>query len=215
MPQEKIKDIVIIGSGGLAKEVALLITEGNKVKKKYRLLGFVGKEKTNKNSQHPVIMTDLDILNWKKPLSVAFGIGSSEIVATLVKKYSQNLSLNFPNLYHPSVLCDRDQIKIGQGNIFCANVILTVDIKIGSFNYFNLCVTVGHDAIIGNFNMINPSVNISGGVKINNNVMIGTGTQILQYKNINSFISVGAGSVVTKNLDTKGVYLGIPARIKE
>ena len=35
------KDIVIIGSGGLAKEVVFLIEEINKIENKWKILGFI------------------------------------------------------------------------------------------------------------------------------------------------------------------------------
>ena len=48
--------------------------------------------------------------------------------------------------------------------------------------------------------------------KIGNNVIIGSNSTILPV-NISQDIVVGAGSVVTKDLKTKGIYAGNPARL--
>tara|TARA_B100000315_G_C14393398_1_gene503071 strand:- start:126 stop:587 length:462 start_codon:yes stop_codon:yes gene_type:complete len=47
---------------------------------------------------------------------------------------------------------------------------------------------------------------------VGNNVIIGSNSTILPVK-ISSNIVVGAGSVVTKNLQTKGIYAGNPAKL--
>jgi len=47
---------------------------------------------------------------------------------------------------------------------------------------------------------------------VGNNVVIGSNSTILPVK-INSDIVIGAGSVVTKNLKTKGIYAGNPAKL--
>ena len=210
-----IENIVIIGASGLAKEVAFLIEDINKDKKQWNVLGFidendkhVGLEINNK----PIIGTDSWILKQNKSINIAFGIGSSHLIKKISTEFMDNNLLKFPNLIHPNVIGDWNNISFGVGNIICAGNIFTTSIHIGNFNYFNLSCTLGHDSIIGNYNVINPTVNISGGVEMEDEILLGTGSQILQYKNICSNCIVGAGSVVTKNLEEKGVYIGTPAK---
>jgi len=205
------KDIVIIGSGGFAKELAFLIEDINKVHAQWNVLGYIDNQNETSTSKYSVVYNDDELLNTKKPIAVAFGIGSPELIKKLTEKFKTNPLISFPNIIHPSVIGDFGFIKIGEGNILCARNIFTTDIEIGSFNIFNLNNTIGHDVKIGDFNIINPSVNISGGVVINDQTLIGTGTQILQYKNIVSMSVIGAGSVVTKNITEAGVYVGSPA----
>jgi sugar O-acyltransferase (sialic acid O-acetyltransferase NeuD family) len=210
-----IEDIVIIGASGLAKEVAFLIEDINKDKKQWNVLGFidgndkhVGLEINNK----PIIGTDNWIINQNKSINIAFGIGSPQLIKKLSTLFTGNNLLKFPNLIHPNVIGDWNNISFGVGNIICAGNVFTTSIHIGNFNYLNLSCTLGHDSIIGNYNVINPTVNISGGVEMGDEILLGTGSQILQYKKICSNCVVGAGSVVTKNLEEKGVYIGTPAK---
>ena len=209
------KNIVIIGSGGLAKEVAFLIEDINKNKMEWNLEGFIANDYTEalENNKYNIIGNDKWLIEQTRDLYVVFGIGSPQLIEKLAEKYLKNTSLKFPNLIHPNVVGDWDNILLGRGNIICAGNIFTTMISIGSFNYFNLSCTVGHDTTFGNFNIINPSANISGGVCINNSILIGTGTQILQYKSLCDNCIVGAGSVVARDLEVRGTYIGIPAKI--
>ena len=206
------KNIVIVGSGGFAKEVAFLIEEINKKEKQWNLLGFIDKEVGKNNGKYKIFQNDSWLEKTKDKISVVFGVGDNNLIQKLSDKFQLNQNLNFPNLKHPDIIGDWERIKLGKGNIFAAGNILTTDIEIGSFNIFNLDCTVGHDTVIGNYNIFNPSTNISGGISIENKVMIGTGTQILQYLKICSATIIGAGAVVTKNISQSGVYVGSPAR---
>lgn len=206
------KDIVILGSGGFAKEVAFLLEDLNKHEKQYNIIGYVDKEPDSETGKYKVIGDDELLININRDISVAIGIGNPPVIKKLITNLSNNRNITFPNLIHPSVIADWERIELGQGNIICAGNIFTTDIKIGSFNIFNLSCTLGHDAVIGNFNVVNPTANLSGGINIGNQNLIGTGVQILQYVRIGDEAIIGAGAVASKDLSDPGVYVGIPAK---
>ena len=139
-------------------------------------------------------------------------MGDPKFIKRLRSKLKKNENLCFPNLIHPNAIGDWENINMGIGNIISAATVFTTDITVGSFNLFNLSCTVGHDCIIGDCNVINPTVNISGSVVLENEILLGTGSQILQSKHICSGCIVGAGAVVSKSIEEKGVYVGVPAR---
>ncbi len=206
------KKIVIIGSSGFAKEVAFLIEEINKVNQEWQLLGFIDSEPQNLHGSYQVINDDAGLATTNSPLHVAIGIGDPVLINKLYNRFKTNKHLIFPNLIHPSVIGDWDNIKIGEGNILTAGVTMTTDISIGNCNIFNLNCTVGHDCTIGNYNVFNPTVNLSGGLIIENSILIGTGAQVLQYKKICSNTILGAGAVLTKDILESGVFVGSPAK---
>ena len=49
-------------------------------------------------------------------MSIVFGIGNQSIRKKLYHKYKKNLFINYPNLTHPNVVCDKDNIILGLGN---------------------------------------------------------------------------------------------------
>ena len=80
------KDIVIIGAGGLAKEVAFLLGQINENKKEWNIIGFVDKDDTTiglKKGHYEVIGSDRCLMKYEKKLDVAFGIGDPVITKRL------------------------------------------------------------------------------------------------------------------------------------
>lgn len=212
----KTKDIVIIGAGGLASEVAFLINEINAQNFKWNLIGFIDQNKTNvghKINNVPVLGTDDWLINQNKNINVVFGIGSPNLIKKISSLYKKHDLFEFPNLMHPNVIGDWENISMGVGNIVFPSNVLTTSIKMGNFNFFNMSCTLGHDISIGNYNVINPMVSISGGVKLGNQILLGTGSRILQNNNVCSDCIVGAGSVVTTSLLKPATYFGSPARL--
>jgi sugar O-acyltransferase (sialic acid O-acetyltransferase NeuD family) len=209
------KDIVIIGSGGFAKEVAFLIDSINKINHEWNILGYIAKEESDIGKQHgkyKICNSDSWLINSHDNLHVAFGLADPEIISLIVNKLKSKGNLSFPNLIHPNVIGDWEQIKIGSGNIICAGNIFTIDIEIGSFNIFNLSCTIGHDSIVGSYNVLNPSVNLSGEVKLGNKNLVGTGTQIIQSLIICDNNKISAGSLIFRDIIIPGTYVGVPAR---
>ena len=205
------KEIFILGSGGLAKEILLLIKDINKYKRKYIFKGFIGIESGEKKigQKKYKIYKETEIIKNDKNKSLAFGVGNPSLLQAIIDKFS---NFDFPNLIHPNATGDWENIEIGKGNIITAGCSFTTDINIGSFNLFNLNTTVGHDTIIGSYNIINPGVNISGDVTIGSEVLIGTGATILQQKKIGTKTIIGANSLVTKDIPDNKIAFGNPCK---
>ena len=92
------KDIVIIGSGGFAKEVAFLLEDINKQKQKWKILGYVDNNKSLHNGKYKVYMDDYDLLKINKEINVVFGIGDTSLLKKLSNLYKKNNFVKF-NLY--------------------------------------------------------------------------------------------------------------------
>lgn len=203
------KDIVIVGHGGFAKEVAWLLGRINAVSSTWNMIGYI----TDGDRTEDVIGNDEFLWNCSRNLAVLIGIGDCMTRKRLAEKYQCNSNLFFPTIIDPDAIVPWG-VDLGIGNIICANTVMTVDIKIGNFNIVNLACTIGHGARIGDFVTINPSVNLSGDVIVDSLVNIGTGTQVIQGKRIGTGSVVGAGAVVNKDLPTECVAYGVPAKVR-
>lgn len=210
------RPLIILGTSGLAREMAMLVEQINAQTHRWEILGFVGESgcRTGKNLGIAPILGDDDWLlaeDFKADLVV--GIGYPKVKArVLARCLEQGDRFCYPNLIHPKATLDFRRVELGRGNAITAGCVLTCDITIGDFNLFNLNTTVGHDACIGSFNVFNPGVNISGGVRIGDRVLIGTGAQILENVTIGSDAVVGAGAVVTKDVPEGETVVGVPAK---
>ncbi|MBK7107100.1 MAG: acetyltransferase [Ignavibacteriae bacterium] len=208
------KKIAIFGAGGFGREVQMLIDHINLNVNEWNLIGFFddGISKGIVINDIPVLggMTELNC--WADELYVVFAIGNPITKKKIVNSIN-NEKIKYPVLIHPNVIIGNNKyVKIGQGSIICAGVIITVNIDIGEHVILNLSCTVGHDTIIGNYSSFMPTVNISGEVIIKDCVYVGTGAKIINQLEIGENTIIGAGALVAKNLPANCTAVGLPAK---
>lgn len=206
------RDIVIIGSGGLAREVRWLIEECNKVCDQWNILGWISKEKPGSRiAGLPVLGDDDWLLGYERPVDVAVSVGNGLLRKKIAEYLKQNPNLSFPVILSPTAQISQS-VELGEGSIVTANSILTVDIVVGDFFFCNLASTVGHDCRIGDYVTLNPGVHVSGNVTLEDKVTIGTGAVIIQGITIGEGATIGAGASVVREIEAGCTAVGIPAR---
>lgn len=206
------ENLVIVGSGGFAREVYWLIQECNKVRNTWNVLGWVSNEEPGTLiSGLPVLGDDNWIINYEEKINAVIAIGDGKLRKKIFDKYKINPNIAFPNIIAPSVIMS-DSVRMGQGCIIAAMNVFTVDIQIGDFLICNLSSTVGHDCIIGDFVTIFPGAHISGNVQLKDCSSIGTGANIIQGIEIGKNTFIGAGAAVIKNIPDDCTAVGVPAK---
>lgn len=211
------RGIVIIGAGGFAREVKMLIEQINQLSNiaKWQILGFYDDAKTKGEliNGAPVLGGIDDINNdFSDTVYGVVAVGDPKTKKKITQRIT-NKNLRWANIIHPNVQVEENQyLKIGVGNIICNGVIITTNVKIGNHVIINLDCTVGHDAVIGDYCSFMPSVNISGETHFCDGVYCGTGSIIVNQKTIEEFAIIGAGAVVSKNIPANCTAVGIPAR---
>lgn len=204
------KDIYIIGASGFGREVAWLIEELDE----WKVVGFID----DNESIHNTFINDIPVAGgisfldtFESAINVAIAIGNPSVRKKIADKLKVNQNIVFPNIIAKGIRIS-NTIKMGEGNIICSGSILTTNIQLGNFNLINLDCTIGHDVSISSFVTAYPSVNISGNVVVGNCVELGTCSKVIQGKIITDNVIVGAGSVLIKDLDESGTYVGSPVR---
>ena len=208
------RDIVIIGAGGLGREVQWLIERINNINPTWNMLGYL-----DDNIEKGTIVNGYTVIggiDWLKrreeKVSIVCAIGSANLRKEVISRIKNTNNIEMPNIIDPNVVIS-PFVDMGVGNIICASTVLTVNIKIGDFCIINLDCTIGHDDILESYITIYPSVNVSGNVNIGECSEIGTGTSIIQGVSIASNTILGAGSTVVKNISASGLYVGTPAKL--
>jgi sugar O-acyltransferase (sialic acid O-acetyltransferase NeuD family) len=208
------RDLVIVGTGGFAREVHQLVEDVNAEKSDWNVLGFIDDDPQRGDDvvhELPVLGTS-EWLSEKEGLCMAIGIGATPTRWRVVSELAQkNPGLVFPRLIHPLAWVGR-RIEMGVGVIVCAGNLLTTDLRIDRHVILNLDCTVGHDCEIQDFVTMAPSVNVSGGVRVGEGCDLGTGSTIIQGIAIGAWTVVGAGAVVVKDLPSNVTAVGIPAK---
>ena len=207
------KKIVIIGAGGLAKEIKYLIDAINRNSPEWQLLGFIdnwGKKMDDEIIDgYRIIGNTNDFNKMKENIYGIIGVGFPERIKE-IEGLLNNPKAIYPNLIHPSVEINTNMI--GVGNIICFGTCISCDTEIGSFNLINTKCGIGHDVKIGSFNVFNPNTQIAGAVSIGNENLWGMNSSIFQGMNVGSNNVIGASSFVKKNVNNKEILVGIPAK---
>lgn len=210
------RGLIILGTSGLAREMAQVVEAVNERLERWECLGFIGEPGTKAGTTlggARILGDDEWALSNVPEADVVVGIGYPKIRERALSRYlGLRDRFRFPNLVHPAATVDLKRVRLGEGNVLTAGCILTCDIEIDSFNLFNLHVTVGHDARIGRSNVLNPSANVSGNVQIGDRVLVGTGAQILEGLRIADDATIGAGAVVVKPVPPGSTVVGVPAK---
>ena len=208
------KDLIIIGSGGLGRETAWTAERINAVSPEWNILGFIDDNiqvQGRTVDGYRVIGTTAAVKNYPDAYYVC-AIGSARIRKIVVDKVKSIADVKFATLIDPASVFGKDRVQIGEGCIVCANTYITLDIKIGNHVYIGGNATVGHDAQIGDYVTMYPGSNLSGSTHIGNGCELGTGSQVIQGLSVGSGTIVGAGSVVVRNLPPDCTAVGVPSK---
>ena len=208
------KDLIIIGSGGLGRETAWMAERINAVKPEWNILGFMDDNiqiQGRTIDGYKVIGTTAAAKNYPDAYYVC-AVGSARIRRIIVEKIKSIADVKFATLVDPASTFSSERIEVGEGCIICGKTYITLDIKIGSHVYIGGNATVGHDAQIGDFVTLYPGANLSGSTHIGSGCELGTGSQVIQGLSVGNGTIVGAGSVVVRNLPPDCTAVGVPAK---
>ena len=204
--------LVIVGAGGLGREVAALVEAMNHNTPTWTVMGFADDDDSLQNSSvmgYPV----LGSVNWlaqQTDLHFVIAIGDGTLREHIAKQLAES-AVRPATLSHPATFVHRTT-QVGAGSVFCRGVAPTVNLDIGSHVFFNPNCTIGHDSILESFVTLHPGVHISGSVHLERGVSMGTGAVVIPDTNIGANTTVGAGAVVTDDLPANCTAVGTPAR---
>lgn len=212
------KDIVIYGAGGFAREVAWLMENAQ---------GFgegCVKAFVDDYDFQDRIVNGIPVLSFEQVLEqypnaeFALGVGDPKARKILDEKVTQ-AGFKALNAISDNVRMSRF-VEYGDGTVICDGNTLTTNIKLGRQVQINLACTIGHDVEIGDYSTLTPGVNVSGNVVLGKGVYIGTGASIVN-GSVDKKLYIGdgaviaAGSCVTTDVDPFTLSAGVPAKAKK
>ena len=194
------KDIVIIGAGGIGREVAWIIEEINEVNPTWNVIGFVDEN----IEMHNKVLNGYKVLGGLNALT-ELNVKPYVVVAiancTVKKKIVERLEgkFDFATIIYPTVKVSK-YIEIGKGSIIYPGVILTVNTKIGNHVLLSGNCGIGHDTVIGDYSSVLWGSNFSGYDNVGESCFIGVGTKVIQGINISDGNRISAGMTVTEDV---------------
>jgi len=188
----------IIGAGGFAREVRASLNLPN--------IKFFVDEEYEKIEENIYGLSKFDPSKYE----VIIAIGDPIDRANMVNKLPKNT--HYFTFIDSSVQILDKNIEIGEGSIICAGSIITTNIRLGKHTHLNLLTTIVHDVTSGDYLTTAPGAKISGNVNIKDCVYIGTNASIKEKLKIHNNVIIGSNAAVVKDINTSGVYVGVPTK---
>lgn len=205
------KKIIIVGAGGMGREVLQWIKDINKSAHTWDVLGFID------DNEHALdnIECDYSIIgkvsewNVKADEYFAIAIADPKIKKHVVESLKTR-NASFATIIHPRARIGEFN-RIGEGAVIYPDASLSVNIHIGDFITL-LPSAIGHDAVIGNYCSVMGKCSINGGAHIGDNVYLGCGCAVAPQKRIADDVYAASGSIIMTNIKKGRRVMGNPAR---
>ncbi len=205
------KKIIIVGAGGLGREVLQLVKDINAHTASFTIKGFIDDNANalhGKECSHDIIGS---IESWVPAPDEVFvvAIANPKEKQMLAEKLKSR-GAQFASLIHPTAIISA-HTKLGMGLIVYPYARINVNCTVGDFVTL-LSSPIGHDSIIGNYCTITTNCTITGDVSLGMRVFVGSGSTIIPHISIGDDAYIGAGSVVINHLKPGMKVMGNPAR---
>lgn len=202
------RELLLLGASGLAREVAAADRTG------YRVVGVLDDDTDLRGSTVAGVEViggiahaaeyDADLL-----VCVGSGRGRRAVVARLAA-----LGVGeerFATLVDASVRVP-SSCSVGAGSILLAHVVLTTEVEIGRHVVAMPNVTLTHDCRVDDFATLTAGVSLAGAVTVGEAAYLGMNASVRQRLTVGAGAVVGMGAAVLSDIPEGETWAGVPAR---
>ena len=205
------KQLVIIGAGGMGRTFYDMARESLGFGKEYVIKGFI--------DDNTAALDGFD--NYPPMLGTIAGYQPAEdevfvcsIGGAARRKCMEEIIANgglFLTMIHKTVRLGTN-VEIGEGTVIGAFTTIGADAKVGKCNLIQSYTVIGHDSRIGDFNRIDTHVTLVGGTIVEDETDIHTGAMISHKVVVESNSRVAACSFVIRRVKSGTTVMGNPAK---
>lgn len=210
----EVRDLLVVGAGGFARETIEAIHAVNAQRPAWRLLGVVDDDE----ARHGTRLGGVPVLG---PPDLVHAHPSALVVLTTgrpgnyVSRPAIAARLDLPDeryatIVHPTatvgVTC-----RVGAGSVLLAHVDLTADVTVGRHVVVMPQVVLPHDARVDDFATLASGVRTGGGCHVGEGAYVGAGTCLREGLTVGPRALVGMGSTVTRDVPAERLWYGSPA----
>lgn len=209
------RDLVVIGCGGLGREVVELVRaagpDGG-----WRLLGFLDDDPARHGRQVaglPVLGPVARLTELPAEPAAVLCVGSVRAPEARLRVAA---ALDLPSdryatLVHPTASLG-GSCRLGEGSIVLAGVVATADVTAGAHTVAMPGGVLTHDGQLEDGVTLAAGVRLAGAVRIGRAVYLGAGALVREGVSIGPAAVIGMGSVVLEDVPAGQTWAGVPAR---
>lgn len=204
------RDLIIVGAGGLGRKVFVCLKRLNAIEEKWNIRGFIDDDLKALEG----VKCDLEVIgkidDWvpKKNEVFVLAISTPKIKEAVVSSMKTKGAI-FETIVSPDVLLG-DYVEIGEGSVIMTPYNVESGVLIGKFVTI-LGSTVALDGIIGDYCTTTGFANLTN-AHLGKRVYVGSHAVILEGKTIGDDAHIGVGSIVLKDVKPNTEVFGYPAR---
>ncbi len=209
------KNLIIIGVGGFAREIYWYAQTCNEFNTEWKIKGFLDGDIKLDAAEYEKLPPNVPVLgdvnNYEICEDDVFtcAIGAPQVRKKLIEKMLER-GADFVNIIGKGIII-LPTMKFGRGVIVGFQSTLSDHSEIGDFVVINTASHLGHDVKVGNHTCIMSNVDIAGGTQIGENVFIGSHVSIIPKVKVEYGAKIGMGSVVLKRVRANTTVVGNPA----
>jgi sugar O-acyltransferase (sialic acid O-acetyltransferase NeuD family) len=205
------KTLAIIGSGHLGQQIAHYAISDNHYEKVVFFDDF--STETAINGFEILGNSDAVEVEFKK-LSfdeIIIGIGYKHLAVRkqLFERFKDKIP--FGTIIHSTTWVDTTAV-IKEGCVIYPCCCIDAHAVVDYNTILNISCSVAHDTHIGKHCFLSPRVALAGFIIVEEMCILGINATIIDNINIVSKTQIGGGSVVIKNIEQSGLYVGNPTR---
>lgn len=205
------QDVIIVGAGGLGREVLWVIEATNRIEPTWNVLGFIDDNLGALDGyalNYRVLGT---IQDWQPSGGEEYvlAIAAPRIKEKLVPVLKAR-GARFATIVAPTSDVG-DRTTLGEGVVIVNDVRINIDAKIGDFVFFNTLATVGHDVVIGDYCTLGPKSSIAGATKMGRCVHVGGLASAHQGITVGDYATIGMNSAAIRSVKPNTTVMGVPA----
>lgn len=202
------RDLLLLGASGLAREAAAAAQAG------HRVIGVLDDDPDKRGTRVAGVEVlggiahaaeyDADLL-----VCVGSGAGRRAVVARLAAlgvdpgRYAKlvDVSVRIP-----------DGCSVGAGSILLAGVVLTADVSVGRHVVVMPNATLTHDVRLDDYATLTAGVSLAGSVRVGEAAYLGMNASVRQGVSVGAGAVIGMGAAVLTDVPPGETWAGVPAR---
>jgi sugar O-acyltransferase (sialic acid O-acetyltransferase NeuD family) len=211
------RPLLVVGGGGLAREVLSLVTALNTVSPAWRVHGVLDDDPARHGGQ----VSGVPVLG---PPELAYDAPDASVVlctASPVERSSRyrlcrRLDLpaeRYAALVHPAAVL-APSTTVSPGAVVLAGTVATADVVIGPHAVVMPACVLTHDDELAAFATLGSGVLLGGGVRVGTGAYVGAGAGVREGRRLGQWCLIGMGSLVMHDVPAFETWWGAPARCR-